>query len=481
MKQNLLHAVVGLVLAMTTQSLFAQDVTEAVSVKNDVTLRSDKADEAFPTNKTLELYTLLKDDKSIERDFIGLMSFQVPVKSGYSVKTATLKLVTERAKGDLAIYALGADVSDADTYNSQKENVTIARASEPLVVTKLKGTSGKATFDGGASSNLEDWVNTIDLTDYVQQQANGKVNLLLVNHAESTPTSIQVYTSDAEDMTNTKVEPNFTFKADDLKPLLTVVYEKKENVMSSVLDPTADTWVMKGNASSRGTAEKIELCYQEQTDQAPKEIDGLMSFHLPALALSADYTIKSALLRLVSERVKGDKNVNVYGYESFDENTIYANEADKIAAAKTEGNLIATFAAHGSNKAMPYDELPDAYKTVDAWVNEIDLTDYVKSQAKQDVHLLLAKATLSNESVMFYSKDLAADIINAQDASLVFKKEELLPHLTIVYEKTGTTGVSQVNAEKVADDAYYNLQGVKMNSNNLPHGIYIHQGKKVVK
>ena len=43
------------------------------------------------------------------------------------------------------------------------------------------------------------------------------------------------------------------------------------------------------------------------------------------------------------------------------------------------------------------------------------------------------------------------------------------------------TGISQVNAEKVWDDAYYNLQGVKMNPNNLPHGIYIHQGKKVVK
>ena len=43
MKQNLLHAVVGLVLAMTTQSLFAQDVTEAVSVKNDVTLRDRKS------------------------------------------------------------------------------------------------------------------------------------------------------------------------------------------------------------------------------------------------------------------------------------------------------------------------------------------------------------------------------------------------------------------------------------------------------
>lgn len=44
-----------------------------------------------------------------------------------------------------------------------------------------------------------------------------------------------------------------------------------------------------------------------------------------------------------------------------------------------------------------------------------------------------------------------------------------------------TTGISQVKAEQVADDAYYNLQGVKMNPNNLPHGIYIHQGKKVIK
>lgn len=43
------------------------------------------------------------------------------------------------------------------------------------------------------------------------------------------------------------------------------------------------------------------------------------------------------------------------------------------------------------------------------------------------------------------------------------------------------TGISQVKAEKSSDDAYYNLQGVKMNPNNLPHGIYIHQGKKVVK
>lgn len=483
MKQNLLHAFVGIALAMTTSTIFAQDVQEGISVKSDVTLRNDgsNADKAFPANKTIEMYTSRSDDGTINKDFIGLMSFQVPVKSGYSIKAATLRLVTERAKGDLAIYAFGADVSDADTYNSQKENVEVARTTEPLVVTTLKGTWNKATFDGGASSNLEDWVNTIDLTDYVQQQANGKINLLLANNANSTTTSIQVYTSDAQDVTNTKVEPNFTFKAEDLKPLLTVVYEKNEDVMSTVLDPTADTWVYKGNTGSFGTDKTIELCYEEPEGKEPKEIDGLLSFRLPALAVSADYIVKSAVLRLVAERVKGDRNINVYGYEAFDENTTYADEETKIASAKTEDNLITTFAAKGSNKAMPYDALDEAYKTVDAWVNEIDLTDYVKAQGKQDVQLLLTKAKASTESVKFYSKDLAEDIINAKDNSLVFKEADLLPRLTVVYEKKGATGISEIShAEQVASQAVYNLQGVRMNANSLPAGIYVKNGKKFV-
>lgn len=44
-----------------------------------------------------------------------------------------------------------------------------------------------------------------------------------------------------------------------------------------------------------------------------------------------------------------------------------------------------------------------------------------------------------------------------------------------------TTGISHVPTTGKADGAYYNLQGVKMNPENLPHGIYIHNGKKVIK
>lgn len=44
-----------------------------------------------------------------------------------------------------------------------------------------------------------------------------------------------------------------------------------------------------------------------------------------------------------------------------------------------------------------------------------------------------------------------------------------------------TTGISQIEGSAMQQDAYYNLQGVRMNAKNLPHGIYIHLGKKVVK
>ena len=127
MKQNLLHVFVGFALAMATTAVFAQDVTETVSVKSDVTLDSGSPDKVNSTATSIEMYTWLNDDGSLKRDFIGLMSFLLPVKSGYSVKSATLRLVTERAKGSMAIYAFGADVSDADTYNSQKENVVNAK------------------------------------------------------------------------------------------------------------------------------------------------------------------------------------------------------------------------------------------------------------------------------------------------------------------------------------------------------------------
>lgn len=252
-----------------------------------------------------------------------------------------------------------------------------------------------------------------------------------------------------------------------------------QNVSTST--SIADTWVYRGNNGSFGSQDAVELSYELNEDNSvKKEIDAMMSFQLPALAVSPDYQIESVTLRLVAERVKRDKKVNVYGYEAFEENTNFANEESKIAAAKTEDNLILTFEAKGASTAMPWDALADEYKTVDAWTNNLDLTDYVKKQSSPDIHLLLTRANSCGESIKFFSREVQ-DVTNAKDATLVFKKEDLQPQLTVVYKKTGETGISDMITETVStSDAIYNLQGARMNGNNLPAGIYVKNGKKFV-
>ncbi len=48
------------------------------------------------------------------------------------------------------------------------------------------------------------------------------------------------------------------------------------------------------------------------------------------------------------------------------------------------------------------------------------------------------------------------------------------------YTKSTPTAITKIESETTSDDAYYNLQGQRLNGNNLPAGIYIHGGKKVI-
>ena len=50
----------------------------------------------------------------------------------------------------------------------------------------------------------------------------------------------------------------------------------------------------------------------------------------------------------------------------------------------------------------------------------------------------------------------------------------------IVTKEEDITGIDTIKSEVKGDNNYYNLMGQKMNGNNLPAGIYIHNGKKVV-
>lgn len=434
MNNFLLRGLLGATVCLVAGSAFAQTPeTETLGVSNDVTLRKDAADKTFATNTDLELYTLYTDD-AISTDFIGAMSFDIPSKPGYVIKSATLRLVTERYKGSatLAIYSLGNNaVSDADTYNSQKANVEEARKNGPFITITPKGTHNKATFDGGASSEINDWTNYIDLTLLAQKCGSGKLNLLFVNpSSKSKEDVVRFYSSEAEDMTNTNVEPNFTFAAEDLHPQLTVVYEEDADQKTDVSLPTADTWIRKDAATNNyGSKSTMELKSQGDTDFV-----GLMSFSLPAEVLGANNEVKSATLRLVTERPKGSREFSLYKYVDFAENTNYKTEEGNLAAARTEANLIGTYSAKGQGgKSFPNDAVSDEFKTVDAWTNTIDLTDYVKGLDTNSFAFLI-EHTNSADQLMFYTKE-TDDVTNAKDATLVFKKEDLVPQLTVVYTK----------------------------------------------
>lgn len=243
---------------------------------------------------------------------------------------------------------------------------------------------------------------------------------------------------------------------------------------TKVLTASGDTWVRSNSPSNTwGTQETLEMKTDATNGQ---NFYGLLSFDIPAT--DDGYQVKSATLRLVTNYKKGDSKMRLYPLTSAVTNkTTYNDVAVQITSA-LGGEPIAEFAMKGDGTKAPFDKISEAFYTVDAWTNNIDVTASVKPLAGATFSVFIAKVMdqpgTSNKIYSSRAKDMT-------NTNITFKGEDLVPQLTIVYEKSGTTGISLVNAEKIDDDTYYNLQGVKMNPNNLPHGIYIHQGKKVVK
>ena len=52
--------------------------------------------------------------------------------------------------------------------------------------------------------------------------------------------------------------------------------------------------------------------------------------------------------------------------------------------------------------------------------------------------------------------------------------------LKMVVTKETVTAIESIKSDVKGDNNYYNLMGQKMNGNNLPAGIYIHNGKKII-
>ena len=60
------------------------------------------------------------------------------------------------------------------------------------------------------------------------------------------------------------------------------------------------------------------------------------------------------------------------------------------------------------------------------------------------------------------------------------EERNVVEGLKMVVTKETVTAIDNIKSDVKGDNNYYNLMGQKMNGNNLPAGIYIHNGKKII-
>lgn len=203
---------------------------------------------------------------------------------------------------------------------------------------------------------------------------------------------------------------------------------EETSIKHNVSLPTADTYVRADKNENYGSNTTMEI---RSTEDRKTDFVGLMSFAMPKEVAYSNYVITKATLRLVAERVKSSRKIDVYKYTSFEENTNYKNESTNIASARTADNLICSFEAKGESKSIGSDALSDKYKDITAWTNNLDLTDYVKGLNSNTFAILLDKPNNTNQT-KFFTKE-ATDFTNKKDETLSFSKDDLVPQFTVDY------------------------------------------------
>ncbi len=426
-----------------------------------------------------------------ENEFIALFGFDYELPEGMKVKSATVRLVTERYKGaTMIMHGYGNDFADKTTWNAESGYITPLFDQEPLATFTPKGQWNKSVSADAVSddmANVEAWTNLIDVTAYVKTMTSydKRVNFVLYQERGKQSSQNNFFTHEVADVVNTKTEgKEFTLSADDLKPQFIVTFIEDTDTSTDAVEPVADTYVREGNTVKRGSEGSMEIKLGAGTMDAPQQqFYGLMSFKLPADVVDGTCEVTSARLRLVCTQNKGDRTMNIYKYPSaFDEaNAIWDTEKDNVAVA-LKSEPIAVFSVNGQGPwSMTDARVSEEYSTAEAWTSYIDLTEYLKANPA-DLNIMLGRNMIQGDAMRIATKEVS-DIENtaAPTAPFTFKAEDLKPMLYISYAKKDVSaGVDDIVVDENAPVEYYNLQGIRVE--NPTSGLYIkRQGNKAVK
>ena len=426
MKKILLLAAVAALFSFNAQ---AQDTSTGTSSADTWVIQNSKTNNG--KSNTIEIRT----DTKTPNYFYGLMAFSfTKPNAGNTVTKATLRLTARYKKGDSAVelYDLNSAFDEGCTYDDVSDAITAALDKKPLKTFKLNSYNWWAPTDKQVIadfSTVDKWQSNVDITALVKAHASEGVVYLLFKKQLDQDNSSQIYTKEATDVTNTTL--NFTFKAEDLKPQLTVTYgpDSSTGINNSETSTTQkDTWIWNSSNKDRSSDKAIEICSSKEKN---KYLYGLMSFALPG----SNYTITSAKLRLTTERVKGKSGMNIYGFDNdFEESTDYSKVSDAVTTAL--GNVITSFTVNNGewNKAVGTDAIATDLADVSKWQTTVDLTDYANSLGDTQLNLMLGKNTDEDLSTKFFTKEQGDLTVKLSDGTTTtWAAADLQPQLTLVY------------------------------------------------
>ena len=219
MKKILLLAAVAALFSFNAQ---AQDTSKGTSSTDTWVNQSSKTNNG--KSNTIEIRT----DTKTPNYFYGLMAFSfTKPNEGNTVTKATLRLTTRYKKGYSAVelYDLNSAFDEGCTYADVADAITVALGKGPAKTFKLNSYNQWSPTDKQVTSEfsaVDKWQGKVDITALVKAHASEGAVYLLFKKAYDQGNSSQIYTKEATDVTNSTL--NFTFKADDLKPQLTVTY-----------------------------------------------------------------------------------------------------------------------------------------------------------------------------------------------------------------------------------------------------------------
>ena len=471
-------------------------VKESVSCMGDTYVRKgNTADNGKKPN--MEVYTYESSEEDV--DFVGLMGFKLPddlLKEGAELHKAQLRLVTKRLKGSRIIdmYAFYRDFEESTTYDKMESQINDMRSGDKLHRFHARGESN---MDIVADSlklseeylDISKWTNLIDLTELVGEAMydDGKIRIALMSPINSKDPKM-FYTKEADSIKNERMDIKDIY----LVPKLTLIYTPGTGGSTiSAKDveatPNADTFLRKGSNSDNSVSTCIEV-YSYKSAKDDIDLVGLLSFALNEEAQSArrraqanELELFNATLRLVTKRVRGERDMNVYVFDKpFSGTSTYAEMESAITETRENGKY-ATFKTAGqADKDITTDSgLTGDYKTsIAAWTNEIDLTEMLKGSDTNTVRLMLSAPNNGRSSKQYFSSE-ADSFTNDNNKDFIVAAEDLVPQLVITYRGQGTTAIEEVITIPVIESQeIYDLRGNRVKT--MGKGVYIINGKKVL-